>query len=482
MRAGDDVSSLVRRVRDLITRAPITCDPALSGADIAHLMARERVGSVVVVADGSPIGIVTDRDLRRKLVAEGRDARTTPASELMSSPVVSVRADAFILDALVAMTRRGIHHLVVGAEDGFLGVVSSSDVLRLELPHPVALSRAIGDARSLDVLKALASDVTQIVRRLVRAGASAYDVGALVAELNDQLVQRVLQLTTEALAAAGDHSTVPYAWLVFGSEARREQTLRTDQDNGLVYADPAPDEADDTASYYARFAENAVRGLVTIGFPPCPGGIMASNPAWCRPLGGWLESFGRWLDHPSPPEVLAASIHFDLRPIAGVVGLGRELGAFIEREAPTRRVFLAMLAQDVVSRPPPLTLFGRIATRRGRVDVKGAAAMPLAGAARVHALELGLSEVNTVDRFRAAGARGWYTVAETTEIGDAYHHVLRLRLVHQLAQLDRGMVPDNLIDHRMLSRADALLLRDAFRTVTRVQAGLRERFRTDLLG
>lgn len=482
MRDGDDVSSLVRRVRDLITRAPTTCGPALSGADIAHLMSRERVGCVVVVADGSTIGIVTDRDLRRKLIAEGRDARATPASELMSSPVVSVPPDAFVLDALVAMTRRGIHHLVVGADGGLVGVVSSSDVLRLQLPHPVALSRAIGDAQSLEGLKALASDVTQIVRRLVRAGVSAYDVGALVAELNDQLVRRVLHLTTEALAAAGDHPTVPYSWLVFGSEARREQTLRTDQDNGLVYADPAPGEANDTASYYARFAETAVRGLVTIGFPPCPGGIMASNPAWCRPLGSWLESFGRWLDHPSPPEVLAASIHFDLRPIAGDVGLGRELGAFIAREAPSRRVFLAVLAHDVVSRPPPLTLFGRIVTRRGRVDVKAAAAMPFAAAARVHALELALSEVNTVDRFRAAGGHGFYTAAETTEIGDAYQHVLRLRLVHQLAQLDRGLGPDNLIDHRTLSRADALLLRDAFRTVTRVQAGLRERFRTDLLG
>ncbi len=170
MRAGDDVSSLGRRVRDLVTRAPVTCGPALSGADIAHLMSRERVGCVVVVADGSTVGIVTDRDLRRKLIAEGRDARTTPASELMSSPVVSVPADAFVLDALVAMTRRGIHHLVVGVDHGLFGVVSSSDLLRLELPHPVALSRAIGDAQSLDGLKALASDVTQIVRRLVRAG------------------------------------------------------------------------------------------------------------------------------------------------------------------------------------------------------------------------------------------------------------------------------------------------------------------------
>jgi CBS domain-containing protein len=225
-----------------------------------------------------------------------------------------------------------------------------------------------------------------------------------------------------------------------------------------------------------------VRGLMTVGFPACPGNVMASNPALCRPLSGWLESFARWMDHPSPPEVLAASIHFDLRPVAGALELGSELNALIERDAPKQRVFLAMLARDVVVRRPRVTLFGRVATRRGRVDVKSAAAMPLVSAGRVHALELGLHEVNTVERFRAAGARGLYTPAETTEISEAYQHILRLRLVHQLAQLDQGLAPDNLIALRSLSRADGLLLRDAYRTVSLVQTGLRQRFGTDLLG
>lgn len=482
MHASDDISAFLRRVGELVTRAPITCDGNTSATEIARLMSHEGVGSVLVLADGQPFGIVTDRDLRRKVVAEARDPRTTAATALMSSPVVSVPAQAFVIDALVQMIRRGIHHLAVTSEGRCVGVVSASDVLRLELPHPVGLARAIGAAPSLEALKPLASDVTRVVRRLLHASASAYDIGALVAELNDQLVQRVLDLTTVQLAAAGDHPPVPYCWLTFGSEARREQTLRTDQDNGLVYADPSVDEAAATAAYYARFAETAVRGLVAIGFPSCPGNIMASNPALCRPLNRWIENFGRWLDHPSPSEVLAASIHFDLRPVAGAAELAQALSTLIEREAPKRRVFLGLLARDVVSRPPPLTLFGRIATRRRRVDIKAAAAMSLAGAARVHALELALSEVNTVERFRAAGARGLYTAAETTEITEAYQHVLRLRLMHQLGQLENGVAPDNLIEHRTLSRADGLLLRDAFRTVSMVQAGLRERFRTDLVG
>jgi CBS domain-containing protein len=482
MGAPDDVSTLVRRVGGLLTRAAVTCGPATTAAEIAQLMSREGVGSLVVVSDERPVGIVTDRDLRRKVVGEGRDPRTIPASALMSSPVISLSPDAFVLDALVLMTRRGIHHLAVVAEGRLVGVISSSDVLRLELPHPVAVSRDIAAANSLDALKRPGSEVVQITRRLVVAGASAVEVGALVAELNDQLVRRVLELTGEQLASAGSRAPVPYCWLAFGSEARREQTLRTDQDNGLVYADPPPGEAAAATAYYARFAETAVRGLVTIGFPACPGNVMASNPALCRPLSGWLENFARWMDHPSPSEVLAASIHFDLRPVAGVNELASELSALIASDAPKRRVFLGMLARDVVSRPPPLTLFGRVATRRGRIDVKSAAAMPLVGAARIHALELSLREVNTVERFRAAGARGLYTPDENTEITEAYQHILRLRLVHQLAQLDHGLAPDNLIAPRSLSRAHGLLLSDAFRTVARVQAGLRERFRTDLLG
>jgi CBS domain-containing protein len=480
MPARDDAPLFMRRVRDVVSRAAVTCGPGTTAADVARLMSREAVGSVIVIADGRPAGIITDRDLRRKVVAEGRDARTTTAETLMSSPLISVPPDAFVVDALVAMTRAGIHHLGVVADGGLRGVMSSSDVLRLALPHPVALSRAIAAAPSVAALHSLATDVTGVVRRLVTSGASAYDVGALVAELNDRLVRRVLDLTAASLSAAGHLPPVPYSWLVFGSEARREQTLRTDQDNGLVYADPAPDETAAAAAYYARFAEAVVGALVTIGFPPCPGNIMASNPAWCRPLGGWRESFARWLDHPSPSEVLAVCIHFDLRAIAG--HLGEELRTFITHEAPKHRVFLALLARDVVSRRPPLTVFGRLATRRGGLDIKGAAALPLVGAARVGALELGLREVNTIDRFRAAGARGLYTAAETEEIADAYRHVLRLRLVHQLAQLDTGTEPDNRIDVSRLSRADELLLRDALRTVRRVQAGLRGRFRTDLLG
>ena len=451
-------------------------------------MTKERVGSVVIVDDGGAVGIVTDRDLRTKVLAAGRDPVGTPAAAIMSVPLVTIRPDAFAFEALLELTRRDIHHLPVIAEGRLLGVLSSHDFLRWQSTHPVMLVREIGLATSLSELAALAGRTTGLVGALVGQGGSADDVGRIVAELNDRIVARVLALTGATLAAAGgDAEPVPYCWLLFGSEARREQTLRTDQDNGLVYADPPPEMQAAAAAYYARFAEEAIRGLITVGFPRCPGNVMASNPALCQPVSVWAANFRRWIDHPSPEEVLAASIHFDLRPLTEDSPLVQPLREVIRRDAPASKVFLGLLAHDVVARRLPVSLFGNVQTlssgpHRGTLDVKAAGPAQLVGAARVEALELAFLEPNTLERFRQAGERGVYTPEETREIADAYRFLMRLRLMHQLERQAAGTAPDNYVDPRALSHADALLFRDALRTVERVQAGLRLRFETDRLG
>ncbi len=337
------------------------------------------------------------------------------------------------------------------------------------------------------MLAPLARRVTEVVRRLVRDGGSAYDIGQVVAELNDRLVTRVLALAAATLEDGGfPLPAEPHCWLTFGSEARLEQTLRTDQDNGLVYGDPSPERAESTALYYRRFGIEAIESLVRLGFPRCPGDAMASNPRWCQPLSVWTRYFRRWIDHPAPDEVLAACIYFDLRPLAGNGDLGTALVEVIRREAPAQKVFLGLLAHDVVSRQVPLTLFGNLAVRRrgphaGTIDVKSAGTIQVVGAARLHALALGRPETNTVERIRAATAAGIYTAADGREITDAYQHLMRVRLLHQLEQVDAGVTPDNHVAPGRLSHAEALLFRDALRTVSRVQAGLRERYATDLL-
>jgi CBS domain-containing protein len=463
---------LLERVRALLRRPAVHCPPGSAAADVAALMVRERVGSVVVVdAQGAAIGIVTDRDLRTKLVARGGDARTTTAASLMSAPLVTVRPDAFVFEAMLEMTRREIRHLVVVDGDGRLaGVVSATDVLASQTTDPIVLARRIAGAPGAADLAALAGRATDLVRRLYEDGASAYDIGQIVAELNDRIVARVLELVTASLAAAGAAPPpARHCWLAMGSEARREQTLRTDQDNALVYADPAPGHEAEAQAYYGRLAHGAIAVLVEVGFPRCEGDFMASNPAWCRPLSAWRAGVRQWMAEAPGEQRLAASIVFDLRPVAGAVELGAALRELIVAEAPGHRPFLGALARDAVGIALPRTLLGRIAVerrgpRRGTVDVKSAGVLQLVGAARVDALALGLAETNTVDRIRGAGA---------------YQHLLRLRLGHQLARIAAGMPPDNFVDPAALSHADRLLFREALTTTARVQGGLRQRFATD---
>jgi CBS domain-containing protein len=464
---------------------PVTCPGGTKAASVALEMSRSGSGSAVVTgSDGAPVGIVTDRDLRRKVVAEVRDPEITSAAEIMSSPVVTVAPDTPAFEALLEMTRRDIHHLPIVERGQLVGVVSSDDLLFAQTAHPVTLAREIDRAETVAQLRDAAGRVTGLVRRLVGEGGTAYDVARLVAELNDRLVVRALALVLDALAKdEGVRPRSSFCWLTFGSEGRREQTLRTDQDNGLVYADEADGHS---VSAYRRLGTRMTEALVEIGFPPCPGGIMASNAQWCQPLSAWLGYFDRWMREATPEHVLAASIFFDLRPIGGELTLGERLGVQVRTAAPKETLFLRRMAQDLVDDRVPLGLFGRVVVerrgpRRGTVDLKRGGSRQLVAAGRVHALAQGLAETNTVDRLRAVAAAGVHTETEVRDIVAAYQHLLRLRLVHQLGQLDRGQEVDNHVRVDQLARADLLLLRDALRIVSEVQGRVRHHYGTDLL-
>jgi CBS domain-containing protein len=481
---ADSSSLFATRVRDLIRRPPVICAASLPAILVARLLSQEGVGSVVVCDDqGVPVGIVTDRDLRKKVVAEGRDPSSLPARSIMSSPLVWVGPGAFAFEAILEMTRREIHHLVVVEAGRLVGVLSTYDLLRLHAAQPVTLAREIARAPSLTVLGDLAARITPLVRHLFEAGGTASDIGQMVAELNDRAVARVLALTTEDLVQAGEPAPpVAYCWLVLGSEARREQTLRTDQDNGLVYADPPPECSEHAAAYFARFAEAAVRGLTAIGFPVCPANLMASNPEWRQPLSVWSGYFRQWIAEAWPSQVAAALTLFDLRPLAGASDLAEALLEIVRTEARASPTFLSVLAREALAWESPFRIWGRLAVERrgphpGAIDVKRAGTQQLVGAGRVHALELGLAEMNTLDRLRAAARLGVYRQEEVREIEEAYQFLMRLRLAHQLTQVERGGPPDNWIQPAQLSRTETLLLREALRTIEHVKTQISKRYK-----
>jgi CBS domain-containing protein len=384
------------------------------------------------------------------------------------------------------MTRRGIHHLGVVADGRLTGVVSSHDLILLQGAHPVGLMREIDAQGTLEGLRAVAPRVLVVVKWLAEHGASAHDIGRIVAELNDRLVVRALSVVLAGLLAEGHAPPLPYTWLAAGSEGRREQTLKTDQDNGLVYQDPPRELATIATTFFSRLASGMHEALVALGFPPCEGGFMASNPHWCQPESVWRGYFASWMETPLPAPLLQASIFFDLRPVAGDEPPGRDLCQWVTDHSPSHTLFQRYLARVALERHVPLGFFGgfvveRAGMHKDQLDLKARGVFPMTQAMRVCALSLGVPETNTVDRLVAAGAHGLFTRGEVEDLRDAYEVISRVRLNHQLACLDAGRPVDNFIDPNTLRKADRVLLKHAFKTLAWLQRWIEDRFQTEMV-
>jgi CBS domain-containing protein len=483
---GGDTGLLSRRVADMVTGPPVTAEAGMTVTRAAALMSGRGVGSVIVMGpDGAPAGIVTDRDLRTKVVAD-RLPLTTPIGAIMSAPLAVIEADRLAVDALLHMTRQGIHHLGVVTRGRFTGVISSHDVVLAGGAHPVMLVRDIDGASSVAELARAVRRQPAVVRWLAGARAGPLEIGRVMAELNDRLVCRALALAQEAIEPEHGSPPADFTWVAGGSEGRREQTLRTDQDNGIVYEDPTGDDGR-AAGYFGALGATLGHMLTAVGFPPCPGGFMASNPRWCQPVSVWRRYFAGWMETPTPADLLEASVFCDLRAVGGKPAPAGRLWEWVCRQAPRQTLFLRHLARSALEHHVPLGFLGgfvveRSGAHKGALDIKARGAFPVTQALRVHALSLGSPETNTLDRLAAAEAEGVFRPAEARDVREAHEVIARVRLAHQLECLDAGQPPDNFVNPETLGRADRLLLREAFRTVAWLQRHLEDRFQTSLLG
>ena len=452
-------------------------------------MVERGIGSIIVVGPGGEaLGIVTDRDLRTRVLGVERST-ADPITTIMTAPVVTISPEAFALEALLEMTRQNVHHLPVVEAGKLIGVISSHDLLLLQAAAPLELARRIQSCASVVELGAIIPQLTETVRRLVeQQGLSGYEIGRIVSELNDLVIGRVLVFAERELrdGAAGE-PPLPFCWLALGSEGRREQTLRTDQDNALVYVDPSsPTLRHAAARYFLGFAERVIQDLVQLGYPRCPADSMASNPKWCQPLSVWRGYFGEWARDTTSENLMHASIYLDFRPVAGTADLAHQLRDEVRAQVRAWRSFPRYLGKIAVSHAPPLGLFGRFKLRRdnGRrgVNVKLGGMLLLNNALRAYAIDLGLDETNTIERLEAAArVGGCFTAGEVADIREAYETLFHFRLRHQLDRMAAGEPPDNLLDPYALSRSDQQRLRGAFRAIRRLQGKVEDRYFTQAI-
>ena len=449
MRALPDV--VTRPVTSLIRSTPLFCDPEASARDAAELMAAEK-RSALLVSTRDGLGIVTDLDLRDKVLARGLSP-DTPVSTLMTQPVTTVPSDALAPEAAIEMMASGVNHLPVVAADGrVVGVLSASNLMALDARSPFALRRTIHDARTLDDVVKAATDVPQLFVDLMASHLDAPAVTRVLTLLHDAMTQRILGLAVEERG----EPPVGYAWLAFGSAARSELNLVSDQDNGLAYDDTDDPSAED---YFRVLAEDVNEGLHRCGFALDVHGTVASNWQWRLPLSKWCAVCSRALEDRDLDRLARASVTFDFRQIAGDLPVARALTDII-RESPQHDRFMSGLADLGTRSPSALKFLQRLPAL---VDIKKEALQPIQNLARYHAFARGITAHTTLERLMAIREAGGLTAESEQLLREAFLSMLHLQLRHHAHALRLDQRPDNIIDTATLRPLTRVALHEALR-------------------
>lgn len=476
---------LLDPVGERVRRAAVACRPETPIAEAARAMTEAGISSILVEdAEGRPVGIVTDSDLRRRVVAERRDA-SAPVASVMSRPVLTLGRDAPALDALRLLTDHGINHLVVVGDSGrAVGLLTTGDLLLPQGHSPVAVLRAMESASDIDELAAARSRMTELLDELMRVGVEPAQATRVITALNDRATRRALAWAESAATAelgdgAAGFSPPRYCWLALGSEGRQEQTLATDQDNALIHAAAPGDER--AHRWLERFGVHAREHLERLGFPRCPGDVMVSNPHWRRPLEGWRQQIRRWMDVADEQAMLESTIFFDFRAIHGETAFAHRLRETVRTEIPRNDIFLAHLTRAALRNRPPLGLIRtfvveRSGEHRDTFNLKERGMAPLVDAARVLALGHGIDATNTFDRLAAAAEARAISRELAEDAREAYGFLMLVRIQHHLALQAAGKPPNNHVNPNELSALQRRTLKVAFQVVQAVQGALTERF------
>jgi CBS domain-containing protein len=460
---------------ELVRSEPIVVAPDTTIAEAARRMSQHGVSSLLVNEGERLCGIVTDRDLRNRVLAQGRDP-AEPVSAIMTAEPLMLDASSPVLEGILAMAGRGIHHLPLTRDRRVVGMVTTRDLMTLQTQHPLYLAAQIQKAGSLERLVSVCRQVPRLFELLLASGMRAEQVPKVLTTINDSVTRRLIGLAEQQLGPA----PARFAWLAFGSQAREEQSIKTDQDNGLVYADDAPPGA---SAWFAALARIVCDGLDACGYPYCPGKIMATTDEWCQPLSGWLAHFRDWAGLPDPQAVLRVSIFFDLRAVHGDHPLAAQLAQALGECGSGRGKgpFITAMARQAASYDVPLGFFRRfVLAGKGEhsdtLEIKASGLMPLTDLVRVRALEAGITVPGTQARIARLLEANRLSRSDADRLSGAHRLLAGLRIRLHAEQVRRGEPPHNHLDPSAISHAERAALRDAFLVIREAQKGLGQDF------
>ncbi|MCY7315063.1 MAG: DUF294 nucleotidyltransferase-like domain-containing protein [Rubrivivax sp.] len=444
----------------------LCCPGATPLQQALQQMHERRVGSVVVVdGDAGLRGILTRHDILFRVTLQQLDLQT-PLALVMSTPVHCLDSDDRLQDAALPMARYGVRHVPVLRAGRVVNIVSERDLFALQRLSIRELSEGLRAAPDALALQPLAARIRQFAGQLLVQGVQARQLTEITSRLNDLLCTRLVELT----AARRGLDLARVCWLSFGSEGRGEQTVATDQDNGIAFDSSTPNQY--RCAWLALGVEVNAE-LDACGYPLCRGGVRAGNAACCLSLAEWQARFAHWVEQGAPEDLLKASIHFDLRALCGNAALLRPLRDWLATRPVAMPRFIKQMADNALQRTPPLTWRGALATREegghAWLDLKLQGTALFVDAARLYALAHGRSAVGTRGRFEAAAPCLGVRPQEGQAWITAFKFLRMLRLQAQLGLHGAGASAPNTIDVQALNDIDRRMLKEAMRTARNLQ-------------
>ncbi|SDM21820.1 CBS domain-containing protein [Franzmannia pantelleriensis] len=481
---------MMTRVRKLVSRCPLMVEESASVQQVARQMNEENVSSALVLStdEGDPRyqfsdpngqswtlqGIVTDQDLRNRVLAEGRSV-STPVGEIVSSKLISVQSDKSVHEAMLAMLRNNVHHLPVLYRRRPMGVLHLSDIIRYETHSSLYLVSNIFHQPDAMGLARLKPDVREAFVRMVEEGANSHMVGSALSTIGRSFTRRLLELAEEELGPP----PVPYCFMALGSMARNEQSIVTDQDNALILDDSFdPARHDD---YFATLAKRVSDGLDACGYPYCKGDVMATNRQWRQPLSVWKGYFSDWIDQPRPEHLLHSSIFFDLDSVHGEEAFVEQLQDLVASKASQSPLFLAAMARNALGRTPPLGFFRTFVMEKdgkqnNTINIKRRGTAPMVDLIRAHALACGSRAQNSFERLDDIANTQLLPAGTGDKIRYAFEFMSMVRIRHQAIDLQEDQEPDNNIAPSNVSDSERHHLKDAFQLLSNAQKFLKFRY------
>jgi signal-transduction protein with cAMP-binding, CBS, and nucleotidyltransferase domain len=462
-----------KRVRDVMRPTVLTVPAEMAIATvIAEMETSGRSSAVVVDAGGRVAGIITERDVTRRVAI--RDGRDIKAGVVSTRPVHTVQADEYLYRAIARMRRLNLRHLPVVDGTGHpVGMVNLIDAIAVASEQMLRQLDRLTRESTLDGMAEVKAAQAELATELLAVNLPAPEIQALITDVNIDIHRQVLEHAMRSLAEAGwGDPPVLFTLLMMGSGGRGENFLRPDQDNGFILADYPDDDHGRVDPYFIALAERFNVELDRVGFPLCLGHVMARNPVWRKTASQWHEQVTLWAQRRSPVGILYADIFFDFRAIAGPLGAGAELRRHVTGVLKTYPALLSMMSRDETNKSVALGLFGRLVTdmtgqNPGRIDLKMRGTMPLVASTRLWALKHGVQETSTLARLSALRETGSMSADDADELAIAFSRVTFQLLRQQLDDYRSGRKPGNFVDPAVLRRRERDELRQSLRVIDR---------------